>query len=193
MPTENERKYVLSLESEQEFEFCQFKFCKLLLHQGYLAFAKGMTLRLRSSQEIIKGVAEGELKRKLCYKQKVNNRVIEIEKKIDKRDFEDLWTTCLNKVQKYRYSINLNKNLWEIDFFKNHHNETYFAMAECEMPEGQVEPQFIPDIIQKHMLYSVPLDSDEYSTKRLACITHAKKIYKKLNNEKKENLIKIQS
>ena len=189
MPTENERKYVLRLDCEKEIDFCNFKLQKFYLHQGYLAFSKGMTLRLRSSQEIIDNNLQ-EIKRKLCYKQKVNNRVVEIEKKLDKRDFDDLWVNCLNKVQKIRYSINLGKYLWDIDFFKNHHNETYFVMAECEMPENCIEPKFIPDIIQKHLIFSVPMDSDDYSTKRLACASHAKKVYKKLINEKEENCIK---
>ena len=189
MPTENEIKYVMYLDSEKEIENSH-KFDKFFLHQGYLAFSKGMTLRLRSCQKMIKNNFQGEIKRKLCYKQKVNNRVVEIEKKIDKRDFDDLWINCLNKVQKYRYSIKINKYLWEIDFFKNHHNETYFAMAECEMPENHIEPEFIPDIISKHILYVVPKDSDDYSTKRLACNSHAKKVYKKLINEKEENFAK---
>ena len=182
MPTENERKYVLNIECEKHLENNCKKIDKFLLHQGYLAFSKGMTLRLRSCQQIINNNLVGEIKRKLCYKQKVNDRVIEIEKKIDKRDFDDLWTTCLNKVQTYRYSFYLDKNLWEIDFFKNHHNETYFAMAECEMSEDYIEPEFIPEFIEKNILYFVPIDSDDYSTKRLACFSHAKKIYKKLIN-----------
>ena len=185
MPTENELKYVLKLKSEDQFDESS-KFKRYSLHQGYLAFAKGMTLRLRSSQEFIENKLDGQIKRKLCYKQKINNRVVEIEKRLDERDFEDLWTACLNKVQKKRYVFIFKKCTWDIDFFKNHYGETYFAMAECEMPEGQVEPEFIPDIIQKNLLYAVPVDNDQYSTKRLACEQHAKKLYKKLIHDKKD-------
>ena len=46
MPTENERKYVLNLKSEDDFN-CFYKLKKYFLHQGYLAFSKGTTLRLR--------------------------------------------------------------------------------------------------------------------------------------------------
>lgn len=198
MPTENERKYVLNLKSESDFKICLCKLKKYHLHQGYLAFSKGTTLRLRASQEYMfdenlnqfKENPESEIKRKLCFKQKVNGRVIEIEKKIDERDFNDLWNNCLNKVQKERYVYESGPIQWDIDFFK-HNNQTYFAMAECEMPEGMLEPGYVPDIIDPHILYVVPLDDPQFSTKRLACLVHAKKMYKKLKNAKKENLIKI--
>jgi CYTH domain-containing protein len=199
MPTENERKYVLNLKCESNFLNCQIKIKKYFLHQGYLAFSKGTTLRLRSSQEYnhknfdfgeFEENPQPDIKRKLCFKQKVNGRVIEIEKKIDERDFNDLWNNCLNKVQKDRYVYEISSVRWDVDFFK-HNNQTYFAMAECEMPEGMIEPEFIPDIISRNVLYTVPLDDPQFSTKRLACVVHAKKMYKKLKNAKKENLLKI--
>lgn len=180
MPTENEIKYVLKLDCESDLIMQDFKYKKYLLHQGYLAFSKGMTLRLRSSQEMKSDKLISNPKRKLCYKQKVNERVIEIEKKIDQRDFNDLWDSTLNRAEKHRYVINFNEDIWEIDFFKHHH-ETYFVLAEHEMPEGQKEPNEIPDFIFNNLIYSVPHDDDDdFSTKRLACIKHAKKIYKEL-------------
>jgi CYTH domain-containing protein len=185
MPTENELKYVLKLDCESDLIMGDFKYEKYLLHQGYLAFSKGMTLRLRSSQKMKFDKLTGSTKRKLCYKQKVNERVIEIEKKIDQRDFNDLWDSTLNRAEKHRYVVNFNENIWEIDFFK-HHDETYFVLAEHEMPEGQKEPSEIPDFIFNNLVYSVPLDDDDdFSTKRLACIKHAKKIYKELLNVEK--------
>lgn len=196
MPTENERKYVLNLKCESNFKNCSIFLKKYFLHQGYLAFSKGTTLRLRSSQEYkyknfgsmnqFEDYPDPEIKRKLCFKQKVNGRVIEIEKKIDERDFNDLWNNCLNKVQKERYVYETSSVCWDIDFFK-HNNQTYFAMAECEMPENMIEPETIPDIISQNLLYAVSLDDPQFSTKRLACLVYAKKMYKKLKNAKKEN------
>ena len=54
------------------------------------------------------------------------------------------------------------------------------------MPEGQKEPDEIPQFILNNLIYSVPHESDDdFSTKRLACIKHAKKIYKELLNVEK--------
>lgn len=183
MPTENERKYVLRLDCEDEIT-C--KHCSsYLLKQGYLAFAKGMTLRIRSAEEL--GKKHSKIKRKLCLKQRANSRVIEIEKKIGKRDFEDLWKMSLSRLEKVRHIIIEKGQVWEIDFFKLHHHdedETYFALAEHEMPEGQISPDFIPDIIARHLLYAVPPNEDyEFSSKRLACVRHAKKLYRDLTDE----------
>jgi len=186
MPTENELKYVLNLDCEIDLISSDFKYKKYLLLQGYLAFAKGMTLRLRSSQEMDFQKPIDNPKRKLCYKQKVNDRVIEIEKKINQRDFNDLWNSTLNRVEKQRYVVYFGKEVWEIDFFKYHHNETYFVVAEHEMPEGQQEPNHIPDFISKNLIYAVPHNKDDdFSTKRLACVKHAKKIYKELTHAQK--------
>jgi CYTH domain-containing protein len=186
VPTENELKYVLNLDCEVDLVSSDFKYKKFLLLQGYLAFAKGMTLRLRSSQLMDRQKLIEHPKRKLCYKQKVNDRVIEIEKKINQRDFNDLWDSTLNRVEKQRYVVDFGKSVWEIDFFKYNHNETYFALAEHEMPEGQKEPDYIPSFISKNLVYAVPPDKDDdFSTKRLACARHAKKVYKELINAQK--------
>lgn len=186
MPTENELKYVLRLDCEADLASSNFKYKKYLLFQGYLAFAKGMTLRLRSSQEMKFQKTIGQSKKKLCYKQKVNDRVIEIEKKLDPRDFSDLWDSTLNRVEKQRYVVNFDESIWEIDFFKHHHDETYFVLAEHEMPEDQKQPNHIPEFILNNLIYAVPSDKDDdFSTKRLACVRHAKKTYKELINGQK--------
>lgn len=181
MPTENEVKYVLNIGCEHALNEYEFK--KYSLNQGYLVFAKGMTLRLRSSQEIIEDFLDKKVKRKICYKQKVGSRVIELEKKINKRDFSDLWDICLNKVNKIRYELKFNGYLWEIDFFKNHFNETYFVVAEHEMPEGQKSPLEIPEFVLENTIHEVGPDEDQFSTKRLACVNHAKKLYNSIFNE----------
>lgn len=173
MPTENERKFVLTLECENEIS--ELEGDVYLLRQGYLAFSKGMSLRVRSAEPISK---KGKKKYRLCYKQKVNGRVIEIEKKIDARDFDDLWSVSLSKLEKERHVISFNKAIWEVDFFKTAQHETYFALAEHEMPEGQLAPSIIPSIIRENLLHIVPLDDDGYSSKRLACVRHARKTYK---------------
>lgn len=177
MPTENERKYLLNLYSQQEF--VKSANDSYLIKQGYLFSKKGCTLRLR---ELIDLKDDKTKKRQLTYKQKVNGRIVEIEKKIDHRDFEDLWQLANSKLEKIRYHFLFKKGkekyLWEVDFFLDGDGYTYFALAEHEMPEGQLEPEFIPPIISKNLLYAVSNHDMRFSSKKLACITYAKNLYK---------------
>lgn len=172
MPTENERKFVLSIDSQDEIRTKSD--ATIFMKQGYLAFTKGLSLRVRMEEPL-----GGKAKFKSCFKQKVNGRVIEIEKKIDRRDFDDLWSIAMNRLEKVRYVLEFSSGVWEVDYFKDH-GEIYFALAEHEMPEGQLEPNKIPSIIKRHLLYEVPADDDNYSSKRLACLKHAKKLYREL-------------
>lgn len=125
----------------------------------------------------------------LCYKQKIGNQVVEIEKIIEKQDFENLWSVCFNKLRKIRYYTyfdsggSWNDYLWEIDAFKDE-NETYFLMAEHEMPEEQLQPDFIPKLIFDNLLFSVPREDDRFSSNKLANIEHAKEMYLLLKGNK---------
>jgi CYTH domain-containing protein len=185
MPTENERKYVLRLECEEQVKEAAENF--ITCRQAYLVFSKGMTARVRESIDQI-----GYSKYKFCFKQKVNGRVIEVETKIDQRDFDDLWSVSMNRLEKIRYNVYSGEldllpgfpfkfpaGLWEVDFFKNG-DETYFVLAEHEMPEGQLEPKSMPDIIQKNLLYAPEIDDGDYSSKNLADMKHATRKYQEL-------------
>lgn len=183
MPTENEVKMVLDLNCENKI----IKLAKkhLCIHQGYLLASRGISLRLRSSQiGIIKNnifYASSDDKRyEINFKSNINGRVIEIENKIDKRDFNDLWTQCLNKLIKFRHIIKEKEEVWEIDFFKDYNNKNYFAMAELEMPEGQTKPNFIPDFIKNNLVYEVPLTDTRFSSKLIADIRYAVELNKSL-------------
>jgi CYTH domain-containing protein len=172
MPTENERKYVLNLECEQEFEETAHSI--LICKQAYLAFSKGMSARVRETID-----QSGKSKYKFCFKQKANGRVVEIEKKIDQRDFEDLWSCSMNRLEKLRYNVYYGKDFWEIDFFKNN-GESYFALAEFEMPEGQLDPESIPAPVENNLLYVPQIDDSNFSSKRLADVKYAVRKYKEL-------------
>lgn len=133
-----------------------------------------MTLRIRETENF-----DGEsLKRQLTYKQKVGGRVIEIQKKISQRDFEDLWEIAINKLEKIRYHFVVKKDyLWEVDFFLDKKDKPYLALAEHEMPEAQEEPDFIPSLISKHLIFAVPLSDTRFSSRRLAEVSYAKNLY----------------
>lgn len=174
MPTENELKYVLKLGCEDEFKnlVTKKKDIKHIL-QGYLVASKGMSLRIRKA-------ISNKTVCTLTYKQKVANRVVEIEKKIDYRDFSDLWHMALNKIEKIRYVIPIRDYLWEIDFFKDHHHKTYFAQAEVEMVEGLEKPDSIPCFINDNLVYSVPRSDGRFASKRLSHVKYAKDLYNSL-------------
>ena len=172
MPTENELKYLLRLEAEEEAKNAAQG--TRHVRQGYLAFTKGMSLRIRETNNT---------RFEMTFKQKANNRVIEVEKKLDERDFEDLWAVACNRLEKIRYDVmvrdhNGNKSSWEIDAFKDHNHETYIMIAEHEMPEDMLEPDFIPSIIQDNLLFAVPRDDDRFASKKIADVKYAQKLFR---------------
>jgi len=172
MPTENEKKYVLALNTEEKFQ--KLAFSENLILQGYLFSSKGTSLRLRKMKN----------KHYLTLKSNVNGRVVEIENQIDERDFNDLWTQCMNKLEKVRYVVSDKQDqIWEIDFFKDHNGVNYFALAEFEMPEGQEAPVFLPRFIRENLLFEVPLTDCRFASKLLADIRYASDLYKGLSNE----------
>lgn len=174
MPTENELKWALNLNCEGEAYRDARKL--FLIAQGYLVATKGLSLRIRKSS----GQDEWDTRYTMTFKSNVGNRVVEIEKKIDRRDFDDLWPQCMNKLFKHRYEIENGHEIWEVDFFKDHNNETYFALAEIEMPEGSTKPESLPKYISSNLLYEVPLTDCRFSSKLLADVKYAKNLLKTL-------------
>ena len=173
MPTENEIKIVLRMDCEEQiaksasnvYEICQ----------GYLIATRGITVRVRS----LKSVKNG-MQYYFTLKCTTNNRCIEIENNLDSRDFNDLWNISLNKLEKTRYKFNGKYKGWIADFFKDHHNEVYFALAECEMPEGQLHPDAMPEEIKKAIVYEVPLNDIRFTSKLLGDVRYAKRILKEI-------------
>lgn len=182
MPTEHEYKYVIDLKLAEEYSHKDIKaisdqFCHI--KQGYLAFSKGMTTRIRCITKLKKE------KWFLTFKQKINNRVIEIEKKIDSRDGHDLWSVCVGKLKKDRYAIDNEGMLWELDFFKK--GGLYFILAEVELDEGAPRPKTVPPFLKEHILYEVPLTDDRFSNKRLGDAEYATSLYKEISERKGES------
>jgi CYTH domain-containing protein len=110
------------------------------------------------------------------YKNNVKSRVIEIEQEIDERDYNDLWEQSLVRFEKVRYKYGSPYKGWEVDFFKDHDNKTYFAMAECEMPEYQKQPDKYPTLVKKNLLHEVAACDERFSSKLLADPRYAKKL-----------------
>lgn len=171
MPTENEKKFVLQIDEEY---FKKHACTKFNISQGYLFSSKGISLRCRRAK---KGFY-------LTLKSSVNGRVVEIENQINERDFNDLWTQCMNKLEKTRYVLDDgNGQFWEIDFFKDHNDQNYFCLAEFEMPEGQLSPKFIPKFIKERLIFEVPLTDCRFASKLLADMRYATELYKEVRGK----------
>jgi CYTH domain-containing protein len=87
----------------------------------------------------------------------------------------------MNKLEKIRYFIPDKKDqVWEVDFFKDHRNKTYFCLAEFEMPEGQLTPDFLPSYIKDNLIYEVALTDCRFASKLLADVRYASDLYETL-------------
>lgn len=180
MPTENERKYVLCMECEDQINKIAEE--KWRIAQGYLMVGKGTSLRCRKQSDRQKL----RMSYSMTFKATASSgRVVEIEKRLNERDFNDLWPMCLNKVEKIRCIVyDKSHDMWEIDFFKDHNQQTYFAMAEFEMPEGKLQPDTIPPFISNNLLHEVALTDCRFASKLLGDVRYALDLYASLKENK---------
>lgn len=179
MPTEHEYKYAISMNLLKQHSEEQLRvMCSNLIHiqQGYLAFSKGMSCRVRCSTEW------GKDKWYLTFKQKVSKRTIEIEKKLDERDGGDLWSVAVGKLKKDRLIFPHDSIKWELDLFKSD-SEIYFIMVEVELKEGEVRPKTVLPLLKNFVLFEVPQCDDRFSSKRLADVNFSKQLYNELTSE----------
>jgi CYTH domain-containing protein len=174
MPTEHEYKFVISCDAEAELANKPNFYA---IEQGYLAFSKGMSTRIRSIRKV------DSLQRSwfFTFKQKTKTRVIEIEKKISARDGEDLWKMAVGKLKKYRHKKrDAQGRMWDLDFFHNKQGKCYFAVAEVELEEGAPQPKKLPPFIKKFLVFAAPLTDDRFSNKRLGDVEYATDLYQEL-------------
>lgn len=92
------------------------------------------------------------------YKMATLAGLIEIETDISQMDFDRLWEVADRKITKMRlsYVADPEDEHWDIDVFLDHTGAPYFAMAECEMEEGQDRPTWYPLQIEPFIIYEVP-------------------------------------
>lgn len=165
MPIENERKFVLASNSQLEFRLAQAPgVTRGLIVQAYLE-TPGVRLRVVE--------LEGRRHHIFTFKRPVDGKVVEIETIITAEDFRLLWTLRKETLQKVRYSWPDGRFGWDVDFFKSTDGSTYFAMAEVEMPDGDVEPPPPPPGLAPYVLFAVANGDPRFSSKRLASRQHA--------------------
>ena len=157
MPTENERKYVLSdpeavlaLWPPEDWDD---------VRQGYLPGDARIRRRTRA----------GRTTETFTYKIDAAGRLIEIETGLEPRDFDDLWPLTTRRIHKRRRAMTDAHGLaWDIDLFLDPEGRFYFAMAECEMPEGMDAPAEVLPELAGLIRYIVPRDRQtEFVNSRL--------------------------
>ena len=173
MPVENEKKVLLNLNTS---EATIYKIAAEIFHieQAYMLRDKELTVRIRKQIDRMDNV-----KHYLTVKTKVDDKLIEIEKKISQQDFVHLSKKAAGWVEKSRYVVGLPREnpecWWDIDFFKSG-LDTYFVMAEIELPDGVAEPAYLPEFVQDNLLYSVPRTDNRFSSKKLSSVEYATKL-----------------
>jgi CYTH domain-containing protein len=168
MPIENERKFVLELETKLERRLAAAPgVVRSYLRQAYLE-APG--LRIRSME------SGGRVKHIFTYKRSVDDQMVEIETEISPIDFERLWKLRRETLQKMRYSWRDGRFHWDVDFFKREDGSTYFALAEVEMPETDTVPPPPAGILAPHVLLLAPRGDERFTSKRLSNQEHAQRL-----------------
>ena len=175
MPIENERKFVLKDDAALEARLAHEPgVTRSFLRQAYLDVS-GM--RIRSVE------ADGTIRHVFTYKRLIDGQVVEIEADISVLDFERLWSQRRETLQKARYSWPDGPFHWDVDFFKTADGRTYFAQAEVEMPEEQIEPPPLPPNLADHLLATAPAGDPRFASKRLANQAHAETLLADLRSK----------
>lgn len=158
MPTENERKYVLSDPDAILALWDRAGWNEI--RQGYLP----------GDARIRRKIKAGRTAEAFTYKIAAAGRLVEIETALDARDFDDLWPLTDRRIHKLRRSeTDAHGLLWDIDLFLDRAGRFYLAMAECEMPEGMEAPPAILPALADRVRYVVPLERQtEFVNARLA-------------------------
>lgn len=179
MAIENERKYILLPNHDLQFMMdMEFKGGNVYaIVQAYLqGGARIRSIRNKYDTghayqnehgEVVSVPPQFDLK--FTYKQRVGNDVVEIETDIALEDFEKLLSVSRNQIVKTRIEVDNNGEVWEVDFFYDTLNSNlYLIMAEIEMPEGQEEPNSLPNFISDNLLYAVPRDDRRFDNSNLS-------------------------
>lgn len=178
MPIEYEFKYVLLKDIAQSSTFLGLKAQMPVreIRQGYLQSGDDFNCRVRLLRE-----DGGPEQWFFTFKQKVGDRLVEIETPITPEDATYLWVACPKTLKKHRYIYDVKGMKWELDLFYDQKGggELYFAMVEIELEEGSSRPE-VPYFIKPFVLYEVPLTDDRFSNKRLVDAEYARQLYEEV-------------
>jgi hypothetical protein len=106
--------------------------------------------------------------------------LVEIETAISHEDFELLWPLCVESLRKTRYVRSIDDAEWVVDFLQDASCETYFVLAEVEMPRFAKAPDSIPPEIRDSIVHSVAADDNGFTNKKLSDPDYARKLYDRI-------------
>lgn len=175
MPIENERKFILCLNTDEKVFSKAANFIKEM-EQFYLISGKNQSLRCRKTSSFVDN--QVTIEHTMTFKQEVGKKVVEVETHISERDYRMLKTKSQSILKKIRYCI----ESWEVDFFKTD-KVTYFVQAEIEMPENQKKPKKIPKLIQEKLIHVVKRGDKRFTSRKLCDVKHAQKLLKTLKEK----------
>ena len=180
MPTEHEFKYLLDRSVKTVRRIQKLALSETYIEQGVLISDKNITVRIRHAKKKDKTTWT------MTTKQDTHERVVEIETELGERDAHDLWKCCHSKLRKIRHHILDDKGrMWEVDVFllkdvEPSHAKCYCVLAEIELPEKAARPVDLPDFIQDHLIFAVPLGDGRFSNKKLWRVDHTNGLYEAL-------------
>lgn len=185
MPIEHELKFVLRLDDRLQYEARRLG--ELWeVEQGYLTKENGITIRLRKTLERdlgnIRYYFQTKCKVAKKFQSDTKSRIVEIGTEIDEHDFTMLWPTTEGRIHKLRYRIPIADEVWEVDFFKDEENSTYFVMAEVEIADDGSNRfrSEMPKFIEDSIVFSVPVGDSRFSNRKLGNIRYATELYRSL-------------
>lgn len=173
MPIENERKFVLRIDSP-EMTFSEVADSKEYIEQIYLMFGKKQSARIRKARHFYCD-KEPEWKYTFTFKQDVGKKTVEVETPLEFKDYDLLSRKSVLIFNKWRYHL----GDWEVDFFKNM-DKTYFVQAEIELPEGVKRPVNIHPLIGENMIHLVKRWDGRFSSKKLGDPRYAQRLMQNL-------------
>lgn len=101
---------------------------------------------------------------------------VEIETAISRDDFDLLWPLCVQSVQKTRYVRQVADAEWVVDLLSDASGTVYFVLAEVELPRFQAAPDSIIAEIREHIVYSVAIDDNRFTNKKLSDPAYAARL-----------------
>lgn len=141
------------------------------IQQGYLT----PEARIRSMANVQSGVVEHVF----TFKRRVDGDMVEIETLIEKSDFADLWPTCIEKLEKTRFSFSDGDITWDVDIFGGDVYAPYFMMAEAELSTGREAPG-ITQVLEEFFVHFAGVDK-AFSSRALSDRAHAAGLMAKIS------------
>lgn len=180
MPVELEYKFILAEDPNYEARLIKYLSDNKIpynIHEMEQCYLKGggRVRALRTNNT-------NNMTYEFCYKEPIKKGEgnIEFELPISEKDFILSKKVSDVILTKNRYKIVLDNFVWEVDIFLNK-GESYFNLVEVEFTKEGIEPSTnnLPSIIKNNIILKT-LDDDRFTSKKLANVKYAKKLYKNI-------------